>query len=206
MSPPAWFPRWAGETCVIVASGPSASDVPIEQAKGAARFIAVNRSIDLCPWADVWYGCDFEWWKSVGGGVDFAGLKLSVDRRATREQWGIMKVDCRRSDDRLFLDPLNTIGWAGNSGFHCLNLAVQFGCKKIILVGFDMTVEQGLHWHGEHPAGLNNPKRGNVARWRRATDNAAKVIAGAGVTVINCSPVSALENYPKMGFEEALAV
>ena len=77
--------------------------------------------------------------------------------------------------------------------------------SKIILVGYDMSVDHGLHWHGRHARGLNNPSRPNVARWRRVVDGAAEAIAGMGIPVLNCSPISALENYPKMSLEEALA-
>jgi hypothetical protein len=99
-----------------------------------------------------------------------------------------------------------TVGWAGNSGFHCLNLAVQMMPVKIILVGFDMTLAHGLHWHGRHPSGLNNPSDRNVDRWRRCVDAAAEVIAALGIKVINVSPISALQNYPKMSLQEAMDV
>ena len=99
---------------------------------------------------------------------------------------------------------LGTVGWAGNSGFHCLNLAVQLMAAKIVLVGFDMTVAHGLHWHGRHE-GLNNPTERNVVRWRRCIDDAAEVIDALGIQCINASPISALQNYPKMSLGEALA-
>lgn len=96
------------------------------------------------------------------------------------------------------------MGWGGNSGFHALNLAVQFGVSKIILVGFDMSLDHGVHWHGKH-VGLNNPTVRNVDRWRRCIDAAAEPIEALGITVVNTSPVSALQNYPKMSLAEALA-
>lgn len=135
---------------------------------------------------------------------EFSGLKLSVDTTAHRQPWSVRKVGINQNDDRLELLKLGTVGWGGNSGFHCLNLAVQFGAAKIILVGFDMTIAHGLHWHGRHE-GLNNPSERNVLRWRRCIDGAAEVIAALGIRVINCSPVSELRNYPKMSLGEALA-
>lgn len=205
MSRPEWFPDWSGETAVIVASGPSAKDAPLDLAKGKARFIAINRSLDLCPWSDVWYGCDFAFWKHVDGGPGFTGLKLTIEHRASKEWPEIKLVECKKADDRIVLDKLNKVGWGGNSGFHALNLAVQFGCSKILMVGVDMSLKYGVHWHGKHPVGMNNPRSGNVERWRRAVDAPAQIIAGLGVKVINCSPVSALRNYQKMTLEEALA-
>lgn len=135
---------------------------------------------------------------------DFSGLKLSVDKTAAAKPWGIKAVGVNKQDDRLELLKTGTVGWSGNSGFHCLNLAVQMQPEKIVLVGFDMRLDHGLHWHGRHAAGLNNPTDRNVDRWRRCMDAAAETIAAMGITVINASPISALVNYPKMSLLEAL--
>lgn len=205
MSRPEWFPDWSEETVVIVASGPSAAEVPIWEAEGEARFIAINTSWRLCPWADMLFACDYSWWNRAKGAPEFKGIRATVDKTAAVVFPDVHLVGCRKPDDRLFLEPIGTVGWGGNSGFHCLNLAVQFGCRRIILVGFDMHIRDGVHWHGKHPSGMNNPSRGNIERWRRAVDGAARVIEPLGITVVNCSPHSALQNYPKMPFAEALA-
>ncbi len=198
-----WWPSWEGETLVIVASGPSAKAAPLELAKGRAKVIAINMSWRLCPWADILFACDYNWWLRTEGWQDFTGLKLTVDAKAARK-WGLGYVHCMKPDDRVFLEPKGTVGWGGNSGFHCLNLAIQFGVRRVLLVGYDMTLDYGLHWHGAHPSGMHNPRADNVKRWRHAVDSAARVAAAQGVEVINCSPISALTKYPKMGFAEAL--
>lgn len=100
---------------------------------------------------------------------------------------------------------LGSIGWGGNSGFNALNLAAQFGCVKIILVGYDMRIDKGLHWHGKHVNALNNPTEKNVYRWRDAVNNAAPLLKSHGIEVLNTSPISTLTNYPKTTLEEALA-
>lgn len=106
--------------------------------------------------------------------------------------------------DEMVLDDPLAIGAGGNSGFQAINLAVKFGARGIVLVGFDMRVDRGTHWHGDHQGGLGNPDAGKVDRWRGHLDNAAQALADAGVTIINASMVSALRNYPKMQFSEAL--
>lgn len=199
---PKWYPDWRGETIVIVASGPSASYCPLEIARGQARFIAVNSSWKLCPWADILFAGDFKWWEQNAGCPEFAGVRVSIDRRAC-ETWDINRLRCYRSDARMQFD-LGIVG-GSNSGLNAYNLAVQLKPSKILLVGFDMTLEYGLHWHGQHPEGLKNPVLDVVGKWRRSVDNAAEIVAARGIKVINCSPVSALKRYPKMGFEEALA-
>ena len=202
---PDWWKDWTRETCLLVASGPSASSVDLEVARGRVRAIAVNNSWRLCPWADVLYATDAAWWQANNGATEFKGLRLTSDGRAV-EDFGIDKVQCRKRDDRILLEGPGVIGWGGNSGFHALNLAIQFGAEKVILVGFDMTLAGGIHWHGEHGGGLHNPTKANVERWRRVFDGAASFVAGLGVSVVNCSPGSALVKYPKMTLEEALAL
>lgn len=113
-------------------------------------------------------------------------------------------IGITKGSDRLELTRTGRTGWGGNSGFHCLNLAVQMRPQKIILVGYDMTVAHGVHWHGPH-RGLNNPDARNVVRWRNAVDDAAAPISQMGIRVINCSRISALQNYERMSLEEAMA-
>jgi hypothetical protein len=197
------LPNWRDATAVIVASGPSASSVPLELAKGH-RFIAVNSSWRLCPWADAVYAADFTWWNHCQGLPEFKGLKFTADGRAAKTWPSIEHVPIRKGTDMLIFDPPGTIGWGGNSGFQSINIAAQSGVTKIILVGFDMTLDGGTHWHGDHPKGMNNPRPGNIGRWRKAVDGAYRQLTERGVTAINCSPVSALQNYPKMSLREAL--
>ena len=101
------------------------------------------------------------------------------------------------------MSQLGRIGWGGNGGFQALNLAVQFGAVRIILVGYDMTLDHGVHWHGKHPKGLHNPVPGAVARWRRVLEKSAPILRAAGITVINASERSALVAYAKMSLLEA---
>lgn len=202
---PAWYPDWSGETCVLVASGPSASTIDLEPARGITRFIAINNSWKLAPWADVLYACDVGWWRThKGTWPEFKGMRVTQDELA-RQEFGIHRVICERHHENLVLDRLGQVGWGGNSGFHCINLALQWGVKKIILVGYDMHLRGGMHWHGNHEPGLNNPTDANVARWRKTIDANAQTIKNLGVSVFNVSPVSALVSYPKTTLVEALA-
>lgn len=134
---------------------------------------------------------------------EFEGLKLSADRRVQKRPWGVRHVKTMTGTRTLQLKRLGEIGWAGNSGFQCINLAVQFGAVKILLVGFDMTTAHGVHWHGPHQ-GLRNPDEAATTRWRAAVDKAAETLEALGVRTINCSAISALQNYPKMTVQEAL--
>ena len=104
----------------------------------------------------------------------------------------------------LFGEP-GVIGDGGNSGFQAINLAAQMGASQIVLVGFDMRIDAGLHWHGRHLHGLNNPREANVLRWRRRLDDAAGSLAERGIDVVNASQVSMLKGYRMADLGEVLA-
>ena len=197
-----WWKDWPGETCVCVASGPSAEGVPLENAKGKARFIAVNNSYRLAPWADIFYACDGRWWRKFNDALaEYPALKLTSDERVSHEL-GLPYVKVAKPSDIAMMDEKGVIGWGGNSGFHTINLAMQVGCSRIVLVGYDMTLAGGNHWHADHQGSLTNPTPGNVSRWCRAVDGIHGTAKRHEIEILNCSAKSALRNYPKVKFDE----
>lgn len=201
-----WWLDWRGKTAAIIASGPSAANAGVEQLRGRVPVMAVNESHQLAPWADALYGCDGKWWKLRAFVPSFKGLKLTFDAGTSVHRPEIKRIDVATHSDDVLVERPGRIGSGGNSGFQALNLAVQFGAKRILLVGYDMRVDFGEHWHGRHPPGLNNPcPVGNLPRWIKAFEGSAGVLAALGVNVINCSPVSALANYPKSTITRALS-
>jgi hypothetical protein len=203
---PGWWKNWTGDTALVVASGPSAEAQGVEQARGRVKAIAVNYSWKLAPWADILLANDATFWEVYQGVPLFKGLKLTADGEAMSRNPGagieLITVDPNHTDE-LVLDTAG-IFISGNSGFTAINIAVQFGAKRILLVGFDCALGKNLHWHGPHGNGLGNPDIHRVTRWRRILDAAAPVLAARGVEVINCSDVSALTAYPKMTLRDAL--
>lgn len=119
------------------------------------------------------------------------------------------RIRLKEACDALLVGEAGRIGAGsrysvGNSGFHALNLAVQFGARRIVLVGFDMRLDHGVHWHGRHPPGMNNPSDGMMAHWRRALDKAPATLARLGVEVVNASGISALTAFRKVPLLEAI--
>lgn len=135
---------------------------------------------------------------------DFEGLRVTQGDYVPPRGIDVKRVHIVRHDDEMRLDKFGHIGWGGNSGFQALNLAVQFGAKRVVLVGYDMHLEAGIHWHGKHGGRLSNPTKGNARSWRARLDAVAETLARAGVEVLNASPISALQNYRKVDFEEAI--
>ncbi|WLA80296.1 hypothetical protein [Bradyrhizobium elkanii] len=165
--------------------------------------MAIKKSVEIAPWADVVYGCDHHWWRDVRGLMDFKGLKLAYDRHVCGDEYGIRKVEIPDIyGNKLLFGQVGTVGAAGNSGFQALNLAVQFGASRILIVGFDMN---GEHWYGRNGwAFASNPTEDNFRRWRAAFDGAASDLSELGIDVINASPGSSLKAFRKMSVEQAL--
>lgn len=201
------WPDWGYGTAVVVATGPSASNVPLIEAQGHAHVIVITNSWHLAPWADVLYGIDLPWWLGQGGVPDFKGIKVSPSPRACKV-FGLREVSLV-SRAEILTKQVGRLGCGlrvgnGHSGFQAINLAVQFGAKRIVMVGFDMRLDLGDHWHG-HVRGAHEKIDPNAMRDRAvALDGCAAQFKSLGVTVVNCSPVSALKNYPKMSLREAL--
>lgn len=203
-----WFPDWSHEVAAVIASGPSANKTDVAKLKGFAKVIVVNRSVELAPWADVWYATDFMFWAQYGR-RPFGGIKVGVERKVPHDM-DIRKVRVpsphTEADKRpwMLMEPRGVIGTGGNSGFQALNLCAQFGAKRILLVGFDMTLEHGSHWHGDHIDGFRNPEAELMAKWRRTLDAQANTLSEYGIDVINTSPLSALRNFRKATIEEVM--
>lgn len=136
---------------------------------------------------------------------DFQGTKLAHETGVCATYRDIHKIEVVDHNKMLFEDP-GVIGSGGNSGFQALNLAVQFGATKILLVGFDMHGGNGVHWYGRNVGrNMNNPLDHTYVRWREAFNKQSAVLRGMGVEVVNASPDSALVCFERKPVEEALA-
>lgn len=82
-----------------------------------------------------------------------------------------------------------------NSGLLGLEVAVMLGATSIILLGFDM---HGTHYFGPHNGGLRNTPAHRFDQFKQQFRGWKKV------PVINCTPNSALDAFPKMDLQCAL--
>jgi hypothetical protein len=188
-----WWPDWQGKRIAIVASGPSTKKEDVHKLRGRLPVIAIKENVELAPWADIVYGCDYPWWQNNNGLPKFSGLKLAFARETARFP-DVLLVNIQPRDDSILVDEPLKIGSGGNSGFQALNLAVQFGAVGIMLIGFDMQDRSGVHWYGRNNGpGRNNPSQDNFKRWIAAFTKASGRLRDLGVTVINVSPITDLD-------------
>lgn len=202
-----WWKDWRGECVALIASGPSAKKADIELLRNRIHVAVVKDNIELCPFADLVYSCDFSWWRHVRGLPKYQGLKIAYEAQARDHYREIVKIEIKdKLLDRLLLDEPGVMGSGGNSGFQLANLVAQFGVSGIILIGFDMHGRGGEHWFGRNNGmGMSNPSESNYVRWRKAFDVAAPELTKLGVDVVNVSPPSALTCFRRDTIENTLA-
>ena len=209
-------PRWQDRTAIVAATGVSLTPEVAETCRRSrCPVIAVNDAYRLLPFADILYACDGAWWDTHKGCAEFAGEKWSShgeashnDKRLHGERYGLTLVrgsQClqhgrggRCADGDIFSTDPTHIHYGGNSGFQAINLAMLFGARRIVLVGFNMD-NQG-HFFGAHPRPLRNVDHSRTVMtfthaWRHLP---------AGVETINATPGSLLRGFPRMSLDEAL--
>jgi hypothetical protein len=209
MGQPFWHvpELWPGSTVAIIGGGPSVTQEQVDMLKGRAKVIAVNDAYLLAPWADVLYFCDDRWWawhKDRPEYKAFAGIKVTLENpRVCQLEPSVKPVKNLGSDG---LSPVRFAVMTGrNSGYQAINLAVHFGARRILLVGFDMrNIDGKSHWFGDHPRPTPKDAYANVML--PAFPTLVEPLATLGVTVINCTPGSALDVFPKMPLEDALCL
>ncbi len=91
-----------------------------------------------------------------------------------------------------------------NSGYQSLGLAFHLGATRILLLGYDMGPApdgRTYHWHPPHPDGLPSP----YPQMIEAFDSIVQPLKEAGVSVVNCTPGSALKCFPTARLQDVLA-
>lgn len=163
--------------CAVLCTGPSLTQEDVDYCRGKATVIAVSDAYRLAPWADVLVSHDKQWWEAHPEAKAFPGPKFTEHPTDI----GDIKSMRRRS---------------GNSGALGLVVAAEMGATKIVLLGCDL---QGSHFFGPHTAkGLVNSRPDHFKIMQRQFKQLHKL------PVVNCSPCSALQCFPRGVLREVL--
>lgn len=176
-------------TFICIASGPSLTRADCELAINSGYPIfAVNSSWRLVPECHYLFAADCAWWDQNHSSLNTRAARWTVSGRA-KLRYGV----------NLFTPPDNG---TYNSGQRAIQLAAHLSASRIILLGYDCSLANGRHWHGDHPAGLKNPDAGSVTRWQAEFQRLAESLCS--VEVINCSRHTALTCFPRLSPDEVL--
>jgi hypothetical protein len=206
---------WDGCQVAILASGASLSEEQAEAVgrwrevdRGHRKVITINTTFRRALWADLLYACDGPWWeareKPTGlsyleeARASFKGdLWTQHEATATKHQ---LKLIRSQTGKGLCRSP-GLVFQGRNSGYQAIGLAYWSGAQEVYLLGYDM---HGQRWHGNHPAGIN--KMNHFPEFlRHFRDLAADVVKLPDFQVINCTPKSALRDFPMRDWREVFA-
>jgi len=190
------FPRglWQGERCFILGGGPSLTAEIAGQVRGHGKTIVLNTTARMAPWADALYFHDWPWFRGNRPIADtFAGLVITGSARAYRMKTRYRKVWAQ--PPLIQAKPLS-------SGHHAVDVAIGLGCKAIILLGFDCRLVDGRsNNHDEYKNKGKVYSESFLPAWAEYPERARR----AGVSIINCTPGSAIDAFPKVTLDEVLA-
>ncbi|MGD9880465.1 MAG: hypothetical protein AB7F22_10580 [Reyranella sp.] len=215
-----WTPEpiFRGETVFCLASGPSATQEVVDKLRGR-RTIVVNATCHLAPWADILFFTDSGFYLHRRDLIrTWPGMVVTMSRMAKRELpdkvrrvkgCGAPEFPPRLSGRRPGFPPAGSpeIQQGRTSGHTAVSLAIGLGAARVCLVGYDMRLAaDGREHHHSGEAGYGGPRDLSLYAnefvpgfngWRAAAE-------ASGVEILNCTPGSALKEFPFADLDEVL--
>ena len=196
-------PLWRGETCFIIAGGPSVRGQNLGLLRGR-KVMVINSSVHVVPWADVLVFGDIRWWRQP------------ENRKAVENFKGIVVTTAQdvKGKNVTRLGKSKPPGLAKQPGYlsmrrttltAALNLAYHFGVKRCVLLGADgkRAADGNTHHHAPH---MWPSRPGCWARQKEELQTLVAPLKKAGIEVLNASPGSAWDMWPVVRLEDALDV
>lgn len=193
---------WA--TTFIIGGGPSAGPLDTEALKGGVR-LGVNDAAFHKP-CDAFFSNDHGYALRIRDQIEgFAGERhLSVRWKffGRFTGWNVRmwhrwdRLHPIMTDTHLSSGPEGT---PGCSGYVALNLAAQMGAKRIVLFGYDFQDRYEYFFHDRPHDRVRIPDV--IASFRQV----APWYAGRGIKIINANRDSAIDAFPRMTHENAIA-
>lgn len=217
---------WKDGTCIVIGGGTSLieqfgipSEVVSQVYAGTAdisvyspylksihnhHIIAVNMAYKLGDWVDCMFFGDTGFWRSRKANIlQFQGLRVTCASDVFDDRIKVVHKNLRKKRGITFHPGM--VSWNFNSGAAAINLAINFGAKRIILLGFDMYLDEGnnQHWHKVYKSSLNTV-HDTMKKHLAGFPVIAEDIEGKGIEIINCSPKSSIACFPKANIWEVL--
>lgn len=203
------WPLWEGKTVIVVGSGPSLDTKTVRRIAMArmapsddVRVIAVNDAIYPCWFADWLHACDYIWWREHIFYVHtFPGIKTSLENDIPAP-W--VTGHLKNTGVEGFDDDPSCCRNGRNSGFQAIHIAIHAGASKIVLAGIDIKKadDGSSHFFGEHVYdGVPNYRSAMLPHFGTLLPEMER----RGIECVNTSMESAVEVFPKLEIERALA-
>jgi hypothetical protein len=204
-----------GKTVVCIGTGPSLTLGQIETARRKGFALAgCNNIWQIVPDLSVLYGCNLEWWRHYWSPTLEAhpAEKWTTNAEAAYEfhlRW-IAEVNRQGLSQNPAL-----IHHGHGSGYSLLNLVYLMGAARIVLLGYDLKYAHDYdgrarqigsaprHYFGEYPKPLQHWPSVKVRKGVHfELCGLYQSVADQGlIEVVNCSPDSALDCFPRCSIE-----
>lgn len=169
--------------------------------------IGINAAFLLGKWVKVvFFGDKGFFLKNKNELARFGNLKVTC--AATGQDWLYERIHVKflkRDVKREGISQHNgQICWNYNSGAASLSLAAHLGAKRIYLLGFDMQADKKsgrTHWHGHYKSKIRD---NTFKRHLKGFSQIAKDANKMGIEIINVSPGSAIDKFPKVSLKDVL--
>lgn len=207
--------RFQGQTIACIATGPSLTLQQVEAArqKGFVLFGCNNVWRDV-PDLSLLYACNEGWWVQYWSDdlAKYPAEKWTTNRVAAKK-YGLNWID-ERDSTGLSRDP-SYVHHGHGSGYTMLNLAHLMGAARVVLLGYDCKYAPDYngtdhkpgstprHYFGEYPSALLHwpifsLKDGVHVEMVKLY---ASVAMQNSVEVVNCTPGSAIDCFPRREIE-----
>ncbi|MCK9598021.1 MAG: hypothetical protein M0R06_03205 [Sphaerochaeta sp.] len=205
---------WKGQPCFIVGGGASLLGFDFGRLRGRGKIIAINKSFESVPFADIHFFMDYKYMDRILSGISgleslnkwtsFQGRRVFLNVSDYNVPEGVIGLH-PAVRGHLPASIAEGIMRGNNSTVGAIGLAYALGASPIYLLGVDG--KQGgadgktVHFHG----GYGKPTSTDVlASFVRDLEDQARLLKAAGVKVVNLNPASALGCYPKVSVDEVL--
>jgi hypothetical protein len=173
------------------------------------HVIGINVAYLLGDWIDmIFFGDSSFFTRHVKKLAFFPGLKISC--HPVTESYNWIKYLSRDSKPRGISSNSRSVSWNSNSGSAAISIAAHAGAKRIILLGFDMKLDEKehQHWHDLYGRYANRNdksiKKMPFDRHLQGFPEIARDAKRMGIEILNASPDSAIECFRKINITDLM--
>lgn len=183
------------------------------------HVIGINVAYQFGSWVDICYFGDFPFFLEHRYGLsEFKGMVVSHNSKVAKRDLHWVKYlplevkkDVPQRERNLGISTYpKAVSWNYNSGASAISLAAWMGVKRIILVGFDMTLNKtnNQHFHNEYKPVRDdvrmNPRKLPFNKHLQGFPIIKRDADNMGIEIINTSLNSAIKDFPKVHIKELL--
>ena len=196
---------------IIIGTGPSLTNEQLNKVSHLRRFGA-NRAFEFD--LDVIHGCNYQFWDHYWQDIKRYNCHKWTTRPELKGKYEGLSYIKEKWIDGLSTNP-DYIAAHHGTGPQVLNLAYHYGCKVMLLIGWDMRFPGKIsdkeytgkrHYFGEYESAMQHWPRtesnGDLGGLIREMETIKP--EKYGIEIINCTPDSAMTCFPMMDLDEAI--